>query len=104
MPWWRGNEDDGPSYPYPPYYDVPEVGLADAWAELLEAAPPGWTLGKTTYNPGSRAWQLYAFDQAERVKAGKRIRAWTGEHPTEIGVVREMARCLREISEGRVPR
>ena len=30
-------------------------------------------------------------------------RAWTAEAPSEELVVFEMARCLREISEGRVP-
>ena len=28
---------------------------------------------------------------------------WTAIALTEVGVVREMARCLREIGEGRVP-
>lgn len=52
-----------------------EHTLESAWAELLDVAPPGWALGKPTYDPGLRAWQLYAFDQTERAKAGKRIRA-----------------------------
>jgi hypothetical protein len=43
-------------------------------------------------------------DQREHVRVGKRVRAWTAQHSTEEGVVREMARCLREISAGRVPR
>jgi hypothetical protein len=35
---------------------------------------------------------------------GKRSREWTAVAPTELEVVREMARCLGEISAGRVPR
>ena len=31
-------------------------------------------------------------------------RAWTAEAPSEELVDLEMARCLREISDGRVPR
>lgn len=78
--------------------------LHDAWDELFAAIPDGWTPGKPSYNPGSHAWEQYAFDQRERPKVGHRTRAWTAVAPTEDGVVREMARCLREISEGRVPK
>jgi hypothetical protein len=41
---------------------------------------------------------MYAFDQRDGPKAA--TRAWTAEAPTEVLVVFEMARCLREISEG----
>jgi hypothetical protein len=47
---------------------------------------------------------MYAFDPSERAKVGLRSREWTAVAPTEEGVVREMARCLREISAGRVPK
>ena len=49
-------------------------------------------------------WSMYAFDPTEKPKVGHRSREWTAIGPTEARVVREMARCLREISEGRVPR
>jgi hypothetical protein len=35
---------------------------------------------------------------------GKRSREWTAVAETEEGVVREMARCLREIGQGGVPK
>jgi hypothetical protein len=44
-----------------------------------------------------------AFDPLERSQAGHRSREWTAVADGELGVVREMARCLREIREGRVP-
>ena len=47
---------------------------------------------------------MYAFDRSERAKVGIRSREWEVEGPTEEHVVREMARCLHEISEGCVPK
>jgi len=47
---------------------------------------------------------MYAFDPSERPKVGLRSREWTTVAPTEVGVVREMARCLMEMGEGRAPR
>jgi hypothetical protein len=47
---------------------------------------------------------MYAFDQRERQKLGHRSREWTAVGNTEEECLREMARCLREISEGRVPK
>jgi hypothetical protein len=49
------------------------------------------------------ATSLGAFDPSERPKAGDRSRDWTARAETELGVVREMGRCLREISAGRTP-
>ena len=46
---------------------------------------------------------MYAFDQTEKPKVGRRSREWTAVAQSEDGVVREMARCLREIGAGRVP-
>ncbi len=39
----------------------------------------------------------------EKAKAGHRSREWTAVAPTEVEVVREMARCLKLIGEGRWP-
>lgn len=38
---------------------------------------------------------MHAFDAAEEAHEGLRSREWTAIHPTRLGVVREMARCLR---------
>ena len=44
------------------------------------------------------------FDTREKAKLGHRSREWTAVGETEEAVIREMARCLREISAGRVPK
>lgn len=49
-------------------------------------------------------WSQYAFDPRERPKIGHRSRESTAIAMTEAGVMRETARCLREIAEGRVPK
>ncbi len=52
----------------------------------------------------SAATGCYAFDPSEQPKVGLRSREWTAIAPTEVVVVQEMARCLREMRAGRVPR
>jgi hypothetical protein len=47
---------------------------------------------------------LYAFDPTERAVVGVRSRESTAIASTEVGVVREVARCLRAIADGRAPR
>jgi hypothetical protein len=42
---------------------------------------------------------MYAFDRSKRSVLRKRSREWTATAPTQVEVVREMARCLREIGE-----
>jgi hypothetical protein len=76
----------------------------DAYADLLAATPPGWHVGGPTLHDERGEWVMYAFDPGEQPKVGQRSRQWTAVHPTEVGVVREMARCLQEIGAGRVPR
>ena len=70
--------------------------------ELFEAIPDGWTTGKPSYNPNAHAFEMSAFDQRDKVKVGHRTGAWTAVTPTEDAVVREMARCPREIAAGKV--
>ena len=54
------------------------------------------------FDPGRQRWLLHAYDRAERpVVARKRL--WTAIAESEQAVVREMARCLREINAGREP-
>ena len=48
-------------------------------------------------------WEQYAFDPTERAKAGLRSREWTAVAASKLEVIREMARCLRLIRDGRVP-
>jgi hypothetical protein len=79
------------------------VTIEDAGDELLAATPPGWYIGRPMFHDERNEWQMYAFDPAERPVMGHRKREWTTVHPTEEGVIRSMAYCLREISAGRVP-
>ena len=41
---------------------------------------------------------------SETAVNGKRSREWTAVARSEVGVVREMARCLRELAAGGWPR
>jgi hypothetical protein len=74
-----------------------------AWAAVHDALPASWTVGRPSYHDDRCERLLYAFDPSERPNLGIRSRDWTAVAPTEEGVVREMARCLREIAEGRAP-
>jgi len=82
----------------------PMEDLENAWAELHEAVPRGWQIGGPAFDERKGEWSLYAWDVTERVKAGRRTRDWIAVHPTQSGVLREMARCLRTLDEGQVPK
>jgi len=77
--------------------------LDDAWSELYDATPAGWFVGQPSYDEGRKVWEQYAFDPRDRARAGVRSREWMTVAPTELEVIRELARCLRLIREGRVP-
>ncbi len=78
--------------------------MEDAWDAVHEATPAGWYVGRPSYHDERREWVMYAFDPAERPRVGLRRRESTAVAATEEGVLGEMARCLREIAAGRVPR
>ena len=69
----------------------------EAWNELHDALPRGWTVGRPSYHPERR-------ESLERPVVGVRKREWTAVAGTEEAVVAEMARCLREIAAGRQPK
>jgi hypothetical protein len=78
--------------------------LEAAWNELHDAVPPHWRVGRPVDNkPGERT--MYAFDTRERSRRGlgHRTHEWIATATTGVGVVLEMARCLRVIGEGRWP-
>jgi hypothetical protein len=77
--------------------------LDNAWSDLHDATAAGWYVGRPLYDEGRRVWEQYAFDPSGRALAGVRTREWTAVAATELDVVRELARCLRLIREGRVP-
>lgn len=74
-----------------------------AWNDLHDATPSGWHVGRPMYHDDRREWQLYAFDPLERPRVGHRSREWLAVGASELEVLREMARCLRLIREGRTP-
>ena len=47
---------------------------------------------------------MYACNPSEKAIVGVRQQVWEVEAPTQEHAVCEMARCLREINEGRVPK
>ena len=61
-------------------------------------------IGQPYYHDEAGCWEQYAYDPADRPVNGKRNREWTAVAQTEVGVVRELARCLTEIAEGHWPR
>jgi hypothetical protein len=75
----------------------------DPWDTLHAATPSGWYVGTPSYYDERNEWLVYAFDPMEVAVVGVRMREWTAIAPTEEAVVAEMARCLGEISAGRVP-
>jgi hypothetical protein len=71
--------------------------------ELHSVVPDGWFVGTPVHHVGRGQWALYAYDAAEQVDIRVRTREWTAVHPTEIGVIHEMKRCLQEIKAGGMP-
>ena len=64
----------------------------------------GWQVGRPYRHDERGYWEQYAFDPSERASTVKRPREWIAVAPTEVMCVREMARCLRELREGRWPK
>ncbi len=56
---------------------------------------------RPSYHDERREWVQYAFDPSERPSVGLRSRGWTAVGATELEVVAEMARCLRELGSHR---
>jgi len=44
--------------------------IQEAWSDLHDAKPPGWFVGRPSYDEGRQVWEQYAFDPAERAVAG----------------------------------
>ncbi len=78
--------------------------LEAAWDDLHAALPEGWKVGRPAFHDETDRWEQYAYDPSEQPSTGKRSREWIAVAPTEVACVREMARCLRELGEGRWPR
>jgi hypothetical protein len=77
----------------------------ELWSRIHDATPPGWFVGRPACEPHKAVpWSQYAFDTTERPKVGHRSREWTAVGMTEELVLEQMAKCLGEIRERRVPR
>jgi hypothetical protein len=76
----------------------------EALAAVHEATPPGWYVGRPSYQVERDRWIMFAFDPSEKAVMGQRERQWETEAMTEVGVVRSMAYCLGELREGRWPK
>jgi hypothetical protein len=74
-----------------------------AWTDLHDAKPDGWYVGRPSYDERCEVWEQYPYDPQERAQDSVRTREWTAVAPTELEVIRELARCLRLIREVRVP-
>jgi hypothetical protein len=77
--------------------------LEAAWEAVHSATPAGWFVGRPGQRHGGQ-WAIYGYDTREKAKIGPRSREWTAVGESEVECVREMARCLREIAAGTVPR
>ncbi len=75
-----------------------------AWGEVFDALPAAWSVGRPSYHDERHEWTQYAFDSFEVAKVGVRSKEWTAIGATEVECLVETARCLLEISAGRVPR
>jgi len=87
----------------PTRYDRGVSDIEAAWDDVRAANALGWRVGRPYYNDERRSWEQYAFDPTERSE-GMRSREWIAVGPTEVGCVRSMAYCLRELGERRWPR
>ena len=77
--------------------------LAVAWDDLHAATPPGWQVGRPYFHDERGVWEQYAFIASGRARGGRPKKEWITVGATEVECVREMARCLRDLGEGRWP-
>ena len=72
----------------------------DPWAELFDAIPRGWVVGRPPYDEAANKWRLYGYDR-RRTRRGRATLALEAEGRSEEQVVREMTRKLRSARAGR---
>jgi hypothetical protein len=66
-------------------YHRPMTYLEDAWAEVHDATPPGWYVGRPGYSDALKAWEQYAYVPAEsRRGGGHHAHEWTALGQTEV--------------------
>ncbi len=78
--------------------------LDDAWGEVYAVLPAGWTVTRPTYHLESGGyWVAYCRDTRYR-KDKPTPPFWEAMGPTEADSLRELARCIGELVEGRAPK
>ena len=80
-----------------------ESELPAAWQELADAKPADWYVARPSQRRDGR-WTMHVIDTTTRDPRRRRGREWKAVGRTEVECVREMARRLREISNGSMPR
>lgn len=80
-----------------------EQNLATAWSAVHAALPKGWRVGRPYLHDERKVWEMYAWLPTLRAGGGRPRKDWIATGATEAECVAEMARCLRELGEGRWP-
>ena len=61
-------------------------------------------MGRPYFDDRHNRWEQYAYDPSETPVVGQRSREWVATGQTELHCLQTMARCLRELREGRWPK
>jgi len=72
----------------------------DHWAELFDAIPRGWVVGRPPYDESAKKWRLFSYDR-RRAARGRNARSLEAEGRSEDEAVREMTRKLSRARSGR---
>ena len=80
--------------------------IVATWELIWATKPSGWFLGRPVYDEHRKppAWVMEAVTDPERPVVGRRMPKWKAIGTTEEACLQEMARGLRELSEGRAPK
>ncbi len=83
---------------------VTDPALAAAWDAVHAATPPGWQVGRPyRHEERGGAWEQYAWFPSGRARGARPAKEWIAVGETEEACLREMARCLEELGQGRWP-
>lgn len=75
-----------------------------AWEVLWEVVPTGWTVARPQRDLVTRQWNVSAVLVSGTSRIGHMPKVVSAQGPTEPAVLVELARCLSEVEQGRVPR
>ena len=81
-----------------------DPALVAAWDAVYAATPAGWQVGRPyRHEERGGAWEQYAWLPSGKARGGRPRKEWTAVGETEEACLREMARCLEELGNGRWP-